>query len=195
MFQFISMVRDAFPITSFIPVPGMREMEALGNSTAVTCILENEGDKGEKRKHSYFTSQGEHKRRFKFQSNTNCLWRDLPWDVVFDITKPKFLIATQIREMLLLHVLLQDFQPNFLGYRKTAISSVAFDTAWEFTVMCFWLRTWDGHRVRKKRVSNLRPSNAISDLTPSHGKSWTYWFNIWNQMNLDLMYNAVKQHI
>lgn len=42
MFQFISMVREAFPITSFIPDPGKREMEALGNSTAVTCILEHE---------------------------------------------------------------------------------------------------------------------------------------------------------
>lgn len=60
------MVRDAFPITSFIPVPGMREMEALGNSTAVTCILEDERHKGEKIKSLYFTSQGEHK-RFKFQ--------------------------------------------------------------------------------------------------------------------------------
>lgn len=48
MFQFISMVREAFPITSFIPDPGKREMEALGNSTAVTCILEPE-KKGEKR--------------------------------------------------------------------------------------------------------------------------------------------------
>lgn len=50
MFQFISAVREAFPITSFIPVLGMREMEALGNSTAATRILEHEGDKGEKKK-------------------------------------------------------------------------------------------------------------------------------------------------
>lgn len=42
MFQFISTVREAFPITSFIPVLGMREMEALGNSTAATRILEHE---------------------------------------------------------------------------------------------------------------------------------------------------------
>lgn len=46
MFQFISAVREAFPITSFIPVLGMREMEALGNSTAAMRILEHEGDKG-----------------------------------------------------------------------------------------------------------------------------------------------------
>ena len=51
------MVREAFPITSLIPVPGMREMEALGNSTAVTCILEHEGDKGEKRKGKVCISQ------------------------------------------------------------------------------------------------------------------------------------------
>lgn len=57
MFQFISMVREAFPITSFIPVPGMKEMEALGNSTAVMCILENEGDKGEKRKGKVYISR------------------------------------------------------------------------------------------------------------------------------------------
>lgn len=43
-------------------------------------------------------------------------------------------MASQFREMVLLHILLQDFQPNLLGYRKTAISSVAFDTAWEFIV-------------------------------------------------------------
>lgn len=60
-------------------------------------------------------SQNEHK-KFKFQSNTNCPQREyLPWDVVFDITKPKFLMASQIRETLLLHILLQDFQPNLLG--------------------------------------------------------------------------------
>jgi len=56
MFQLISTVREAFPITSFIPVPGMREMEALGNSTAVTCILAHEGDKGEKGKGKVFIS-------------------------------------------------------------------------------------------------------------------------------------------
>lgn len=50
MFQFISMVREAFLITSFTPLLGMREMETLGNSTAVTLILEHEKDKGEKRK-------------------------------------------------------------------------------------------------------------------------------------------------
>lgn len=49
MFQFIPMVREAFPITSFIPDRGRREMEALGNSTAVTCILNHEREKGEKK--------------------------------------------------------------------------------------------------------------------------------------------------
>lgn len=39
-------------------------------------------------------------------------------------------MASQIRETLLLHILLQDFQSNLLGYRKTVISSVAFDSAW-----------------------------------------------------------------
>lgn len=39
-------------------------------------------------------------------------------------------MASQIRETFLLHILLQDFQPNLLGYRKTVISSVAFDSAW-----------------------------------------------------------------
>lgn len=60
MFQFISMVREAFPITSFIPDPGRREMEALGNSTAVTCILEHER---KDKKKLYFMSQNEHKTR------------------------------------------------------------------------------------------------------------------------------------
>lgn len=50
MFQFISMVREAFLITSFTPLLGMREIETLGNSTAVTLILEHEKDKGEKKK-------------------------------------------------------------------------------------------------------------------------------------------------
>lgn len=190
MFQFILMVREAFPITSFIPVPGMREMEALGNSTAVTCILQHKGDKGEKRKSLYFVSQSEHKTRFKFWLNTNCPQREyLPWHVVFDITKPKFLIAGQIREMLLLHILLQDFQPSLLGYRKTVISSVAFDTAWEFIAMCFWLRKWDGHRVIKNRVSHLRlsslfqisvllPLMAVAELTDS--VSEIKWTSIWH---------------
>lgn len=76
MFQFISTVREAFPITSFIPVLGMREMEALGNSTAATRILEHEGDTGEKKKNAYFKSQDEHKTRFKFKSNANCPQRE-----------------------------------------------------------------------------------------------------------------------
>lgn len=141
-----------------------------------------------------FMSQNEHKTRYRFQLNTNCPQREhLPWDVVFDITKPKFLMASQIREMLLLHILLQDFQPNVLGYRKTVTSSVACDSAWGFIVMCFWLRKCDGHRISEKVVSHLRPSSVVSGVTPSHGKSWTNWFNIWGQMNLAMMYNAVKQ--
>lgn len=85
------------------------------------------------------------------------------------------------------------FQPNLPCYRKTMISSVAFDSAWKFRVMCFWLRKCDGHRISKKVVSHLRYGSAISGLTPSHGKSWTNWLNIWGQVNLDMMYNAVKQ--
>lgn len=139
-------------------------------------------------------SQNEHKTRFKFQSNSICPQKEyFPWDVVFDITKPKFLMASQIREMLFLYILLQDFQPNLLGYRKTMISWVAFDSACEFRGMYFWFRKCDGHRIRKKVVSHLRHGIAISGLTPSHGKSWTDWFNIWGQMNLGIRYNAVKQ--
>lgn len=193
MLQFISMVREAFPITSFIPVPGMREMEALGNSTAVTCILQHKGDKGEKRKCLYFVSPSEHKTSFKFWSNTNCPQREyLPWHVVFDITKPKFLIATQIREMLLLHILLQDFQPNLLGYRKTVISSVAFDTAWSLDLHASGLG-WT--QSRKEQGISFETQQSISDLNPiaSHGNSWTYWFSIWNQMNLYMTYCSVKQ--
>lgn len=48
IFQFILMVREAFLITSFIPLLGMREMETLGNSTAVTLILQHGKDKGKK---------------------------------------------------------------------------------------------------------------------------------------------------
>lgn len=121
-------------------------------------------------------SQTEHKTRLKFQSTPNCPQRKyLPWHVVFDITKPKFLMASQIRETFLLHILLQDFQPNLLGYKKTMISSVAFNSAWEFRVMCFWLRKCDGHRISKKVVSHLRPSSATSGLTSSHAKNWTNW--------------------
>lgn len=54
-----------------------------------------------------------------------------------DITKPKSLIANQIRELLLLHILLQDLHPNLLGCRKRRIGSVAFDTDSGFTFMCF----------------------------------------------------------
>lgn len=82
-------------------------------------------------------------------------------------------MASQIRETFLLHILLQDFQPNLLGYRKTTINSVAFHSVWEFRVMCFRLGKCDGHRICKKVVSHLRPSSAISGLTPNHGKSWT----------------------
>lgn len=62
------------------------------------------------------------------------------------------------------------------------ISSVAFDNAWEFRVMCCWLRKRDGHRISKKVVSHLRPSSSVSGLPPSHGKSWTNWFSIWGQI-------------
>lgn len=124
-----------------------------------------------------------------FSSDTNCSQREyLPWDVIFNITKPKFLMASQIRETLLLHILLQDFQPNLLGYRKTMINSVAFDSVWEFRVMCFWLRKCDGHRIWKKVVSHLRPSCAISGLLVMARAGLTD--SIWGQMNLDVLYKA-----
>lgn len=169
-------------------------MEALGNSTAVTRILEHEREKGEKRfKKNYSVSQNEHKTRLKFQSNFH--QREyLPWDVVFDITRAKFLMASQIREILLLHILLQDFQSNLLGYRKTVISSVAFDSAWSLELCVSglgnmmdtesarrWYLTWDPAVLFQ--VSLL--VTARGELTDSISE--VRWTLIW-------MYNAVKQH-